>query len=119
MKASFPLASLALLITVFACLLVCADVERWREQYTWLAVDWPWRLVALFGGAALFGGLIGVGFMFASKLRWRARLLAPVAGILAGQVGVLLLVAPGPIWRTIFAVLVLLGTAILFRLGAE
>jgi hypothetical protein len=116
---NFPLASLALLITGFAALLACADVQRWREQYAWLSEDWPWRLVALFGGAAIFGGLVGAGFMFKSKMRWRARLLAPVAGILAGEIGALILVAPGPIWRTIFAVVVLLGTAVVFRLGAE
>jgi hypothetical protein len=116
---NFPLAALALLITGFAALLACADVQRWREQYSWLSENWPWRLVGLFGGAAIFGGIIGAGFMFKSKMRWRARLLAPVAGILAGEIGALILVAPGPIWRTIFAVVVLLGTAVLFRLGAE
>jgi drug/metabolite transporter (DMT)-like permease len=116
---NFPLASLALLITGFAALLACADVQRWRQQYSWLSEDWPWRLVGLFGGAAIFGGLIGAGFMFKSKKRWPIRLLAPVSGILAGEIGVLILVAPGPIWRTIFAVVVLLGTAVVFRLGAE
>jgi hypothetical protein len=119
MKASFPLASLALLITVFASLLACADVQQWREHYDWLSVNWPWRLVALFGGAAIFGGTVGGLFMFSPKLKWRSRLLAPIAGILAGEVGMLILAAPGPIWRTIFAVLVLLSTAILFRLGTE
>jgi len=119
MKSNFPLASLALLITVFASLLACTNIQRWREQYSWLSENWPWRLVALFGGAAIFGALIGIGFMFTSRMRWRARLLMPVAGILASEIGALILVAPGPIWRTIFAVVVLLGTAVLFRLGAE
>jgi hypothetical protein len=119
MKSSFPFAALALLITVFAALLVCADVERWRQEYAWLTRNSPWPLVALFGGASLFGGLIGAGYMFVSRASWRARLMAPLAGILAGEIGVLLLVAPGPIWRTIFAVSILVGTAILFRLGAE
>jgi hypothetical protein len=32
---------------------------------------------------------------------------------------VLILIAPGPIWRTTFAVGVLLAAAVLFRLGAE
>jgi hypothetical protein len=119
MKSSFPFAALALLVTAFAALLVCADVDRWRDQYGWLSQDWPWRLLALFGGAALFGGLIGAVYMFASRARWRVRLLAPLAGILACEVGTLVLVAPGPLWRTIFAVGILVGTAILFRLGAE
>jgi hypothetical protein len=118
MKSSFPFASLALLITVIASLLVCVDIERWRVQYAWMT-DKPWRALAIIGGAALFGGLIGATFMFFSNLSWRARLLAPIAGILAAEIGVLILVAPGPIWRSIFAVGVLLCTAILFRLGAE
>jgi hypothetical protein len=118
MKSGFPLASLALLITVFAALLVCADVDRWNEQYAWMT-EKPWRAFAIFGGAALVGALIGVIFMFVTTLRWRARLLAPLAGIFAGELGVLILVAPGPIWRTIFAVGVLISTAIVFRLGAE
>ena len=40
-------------------------------------------------------------------------------GLFAGEIGVLILLAPGPIWRTTFAVGVLLGAAVLFRLGAE
>jgi hypothetical protein len=118
-RSSFPLASLALLITVFAAALACTDVDRWRQQYTWLSQDWPWRLVALLGGVGLFGGVIGVFHMFFSAARGRARWIAPLAGILAGQVGVLILVAPGPIWRTLFAIAVLLGTTIVLRLGAE
>jgi hypothetical protein len=119
MKASFPLASLALLITGCAAFLACADVNRLREQHGWLSQDWPWRVVGLFGGAALFGAIIGSAFMFKSKARWRTRLLSPVVGVVAGQIGLLILVAPGPIWRTVFAVVVLLVTAILFRIGAE
>jgi hypothetical protein len=119
MKSSFPFAALALLVTVCASLLVCADAERWRQQYGWLSEDWPWRLLAVFGGAALFGAIVGIGFMFASRASWRVRFMAPIAGILAGQIGILLLIAPGPIWRTIFAVSILVGTAVLFRLGAE
>lgn len=117
MKANFPLASLALLITGFAAILACTDIDRWREQYGWLSQDWPWRLVALFGGAAIFGAVVGAAFMFTSQMRWRNRLLLPLAGAVAAELGVLILVAPGSMWRTIFAVLVLLGTAILFRAG--
>jgi hypothetical protein len=73
----------------------------------------------VFGGAALFGGFVGMMFMFKAKMSWKSRMLAPIAGILAGEIGALILVAPGPIWRTTFAVLVLLLTAVIFRLGAE
>ena len=75
--------------------------------------------LGLFGGAAIFGALIGAGFMFTSKTRWGARLLAPLAGILAAEVGVLILVAPGPFWRTVMGVVVLICTATVFRIGAE
>jgi hypothetical protein len=67
----------------------------------------------------LFGGLIGLAHVFFSPAAGRARWIAPFAGILAGQLGVLILVAPGPMWRTLFAITVLLGTTILLRLGAE
>jgi hypothetical protein len=119
MRAGFPLASLVLLVTVLASLLACADVDRWREQYSWLADDWPWRLVALFGGAGLMGGLIGCAYLFVGGVSWRTRLLAPIAGIVAAQIGVLILVAPGSIWTTIFAVGVLLACTVIVRLGAE
>jgi hypothetical protein len=119
MSAKFPFAALALLMTGFACILVSTDMDRWRQQYEWLSEDWPWRMLGVFGGAAIFGGLIGIGFMFTSKTRWRVRLLAPVAGILAAEIGALILVAPGPIWRTIVAVVVLICTATIFRMGAE
>ena len=118
-RGSFPLASLALLVTVLATALACSDFERLRAQYEWLSISWPRRLVAVLGGAGLFGGLIGVAQMFLSGARGRARCVAPIAGVLAGQVGVLILLAPGPLWRTLFAIGVLLAATILFRLGAE
>jgi hypothetical protein len=118
MKSSFPFASLALLITAFACLMVCADADRLRNEYAWLSQN-KWIMVAAFGGASLFGGLIGFIAMFFTRAPWRVRMIAPFAGMLAAEVGLLILMAPGPIWRTIFAMLVLIGTAVLFRLGAE
>jgi hypothetical protein len=118
-RGSFPLTSLALLITVFAAALACTDLSRWDQQYAWLSENWPWRLVAVFGGVGLFGGLIGVAHLFFAGVKGRARWIAPIAGVLAGEVGVLILVAPGPIWRTLFAISVLLCTTILLRLGAE
>ena len=118
-RAGFPLASLALLVTVLAAALACTDLQLWQEQVAWLSNDWPWRWVALLGGAGLFGGLIGVGQLFFSGAGGRARWIAPLAGVLAGEIGALILVAPGPIWRTLFAIGVLLTATILFRLGAE
>jgi hypothetical protein len=118
MKSGFPFAALALLITVFACLMVCADADRMRQQYAWMSQN-QWITVAAFGGACVFGGLIGLIAMLFSKATWRVRMVAPIAGMLAAQVGLLILIAPGPIWRTIFAMLVLIGTSVLFRLGAE
>jgi hypothetical protein len=118
-RGSFPLASLALLVTVFAAALACTDLSRWDRQYTWLSENWPWRLVALLGGVGLFGGLIGVAHLFLAGVKGRSRWVAPIAGVLAGEVGALILLAPGPLWRTLFAISVLLGTSILLRLGAE
>jgi hypothetical protein len=110
---------LALLMTAFAAALACTDLERWNQQYKWLSQDWPWRLVGLLGGVGLFGGVIGVGHAALSTARVQVRWIAPLAGILAGQVGALILVAPGPMWRTLLAIGVLLGTTIALRLGAE
>jgi hypothetical protein len=118
-QTGFPLASLALLATVFATALACTDLERWNQQYAWLSLNWPWRLVGLLGGAGLFGGLVGVVQLFLSGAWCKARWVAPLAGVLAGQVGALILVAPGPMWRTLSAVAVLLVATILFRIGAE
>ena len=118
-RGSFPIASLALLVTVFAAALACTDFHRWDQQIAWLADDWPWRLVALLTGVGLFGGLVGVAHLFLSGARGRSRWIAPLAGVLAGQLGVLVLLAPGPMWRTLFAISVLLGTTIVLRLGAK
>lgn len=119
LQSGYPLASLALLVTLLACVFACTDLEQWGRQYEWLKEDWPWRLVALFGGAGLFGGLIGSVYVFVLSSTWRSGLLALAAGIVAGMLGALILVAPGPIWRTLVAVCVLMGTAVVFRLDAE
>jgi hypothetical protein len=119
MKSNFPLASLALFVTVVACLLACTDVDRLQTQFYLLTARGPMPAVLTFGGGALFGGLIGLIYLIAGRGSWRARLLSPLAGLFAGVIGVLILLAPGPVWRTTFAVGVLLGAAVLFRLGAE
>jgi hypothetical protein len=110
---------LGLLITVLACLLVCADVELWRKQYSMLSTPSPWQLVALFVGAGIFGGIVGLFYLLRNRSSWRARIFAPLMGIIAGEVGVPILLAPGAVWRTIFAISILLIAAIVFRLDAD
>jgi hypothetical protein len=117
--AGFPIASLALLVTVCACLLASADIKRWHEQYQTLSADGSWSLMILVGAAGLIGGFVGLISLFFSRTSWRVRLLDPLAGILAGETGLFILLAPGPVWRTIFAVGILLGAAIVFRLDAD
>ena len=118
-RGGFSLSSLALLVTVVAASFACLDLNRWNENYGWLSQNWPWRLVALLGLTGLFGGMLGVIHLFFLASSGRARWIAPLAGILAGQLGALILVAPGPIWRTLFAISVLLVTTVLLRAGAE
>ena len=117
--AGFPIAALALLITTCACLLASADLKRWHEQYRMLSANGSWWFIILVGVAGLIGGFVGLISLFFSRTSWRVRLLAPPAGILAGETGLFILLAPGPVWRTIFAVAVLLGAAILFRIDAD
>lgn len=115
----FPLASLALLMTAFACLLACVDIDRWHKQYDALSAAGPWRLALVFGGAGVFGGIIGLFFALLRRSSWRTTLLAPFVGIVAGEIGISILLAPGAVWRTILAVLVLLVSVILLRLDAD
>jgi hypothetical protein len=117
--AGFPIASLALLITTCACLLASADIKRLREQYLLLSANGSWWFIILVAAAGLIGGLIGLISIFFSRTSWRVRLFAPPAGILAGETGLFILLAPGPIWRTVFAVSILLGAAIVLRLDAD
>src|SRR5215216_3274869 len=85
--AGFPIAALALLITTCACLLASADMKRWHEQYRALSADGSWSLVILVGAAGLIGGFVGLISLFFARTSWRIRLLAPLAGILAGETG--------------------------------
>src|SRR5262245_26045042 len=102
--ARFSVASLALLIAVFSCLLLSTDFSRWRERYHALIADGVWVVVVLALVAGIAGGLIGLVSAFSSRLSWRIRVLAPIAGALAGETALFILLAPGPLWRTIFAV---------------
>jgi hypothetical protein len=115
----FPIASLALVITTCACLLASADIKRLQEQYRELSANGSWWFIILVGAAGLIGGVVGFVSLFISRTSWRVRLFALPAGIVAGETGLVILLAPGPIWRTMFAIVILLGAAILFRLDAD
>ena len=113
------MASLTLLVTVVAVLLVSLDLDQCYAQVARLLERDPWFLAGLFGAAAIVGGLVGIARLFIDGFSWRRLLLAPLSGCLAGMVGVLILVSPGPFWRTVLAVGLLLVTTNLLRLGAE
>ena len=115
----FPLASLALLVTMFAIALACADLDRWNEQYEYLTRGGPTLLVILFGAAGIFGALIGLVHPLLHGFTVRSLLIAPASGFLAGWIGAFLLAASGPIWRTIFAIGVLLLSAAILRLNSD
>ena len=128
----FSLASLALLIAVVATMLASADAELWKKQYAWLSVQqpvaplaWIWIFVSvppailLFGGGAIFGALVGLVHWCLDGFRRRTLLVAPLSGVVAGCIGMLILVAPGPFWRLLVALVVLLMATNLLRLGAE
>jgi hypothetical protein len=128
----FSLASLALLITVVATLLASVDAELWKKQYEWLSVQrplaplaWFWIFISvhpallMFSAGVFLGGLIGLVHWFADGFRRRTLLIAPASGALAGCIGMMILVAPAPIWRSLVCVVVLLMTTNLLRLGAE
>jgi hypothetical protein len=99
--------------------LASTDITRWHEQYRTLSADGSWWFVILVGAAGLIGGFIGLIGLIFSRTNWQVRLLAPLAGILAGETGLFIMLAPGPIWRTIFAVGILLGASVLCRLDAD
>ena len=84
-----------------------------------LTAKGPLPAVFTLSSGALFGSFVGLIYLIAGRANWRARLRAPFAGLLAGLIGILLLLAPGPIWRTTFAVGVLLVASVVCRLGAE
>ena len=113
------MASLVLLLTVCASLLVCIDIDRCRQQVHALLESWDWSAAIVFGGSAIVGGLVGLIFSFVRRLNWRSKLLAPVVGVCAGEIGALILLAPSAFWRTILAIGVLLTTVIALKAGAD
>jgi len=118
-RTGFPLASLVLLLTVCACLLVCIDVDRCRQQVNALLETPDWSAAILFGGAAIVGGMVAFIFSVLRRLNWRSILLAPIVGICAGEVGALILLAPTAFWRTILSIGILLTTTIILNAGAD
>src|SRR3954467_7831256 len=90
-QGGFPIASLGLLVTVFACLLVCADTARWQEQYRMLTASGPWWLALLIAVAGILGGIIGLVRALISRASWRMWVLAPLGGIVAGEVALFVL----------------------------
>ena len=128
----FSLASLAMLITVVAVMLASADAELWKKQYDWLAtqgpvapLSWFWIFITvqpavlLFGGGLILGALVGLVHWWADGFRWRTLVFATLGGALTGCIGILILVAPGPIWRSLACIVVLMMTINLLRLTAE
>jgi len=95
------------------------DIERWRAQYAILDATGAWQIVALFGGGGIFGGIVSLIYLFRQRSGWRVLLIAPLIGVLAGEAGVLILLAPGAMWRTIFSVTVLVAAAVMLRLDAD
>jgi hypothetical protein len=84
-----------------------------------LTASGPWWLALLIAVAGILGGIIGLVRALISRASWRMWVLAPLGGIVAGEVALFVLLAPGPVWRTIFATAVLIGASVLFRLDAD
>jgi len=118
-RAGSSIASLALLMAVLGCVLGSADMHRLHERFERLNASGSWWLVGLVIAAAVFGGAVGIISMLVSRLSWRLRLLAIPAGILTGEIGLFMLLATGPIWRSLFAVGVMLVAALIFRIDAD
>ena len=66
-KGRFSAGLASALVTVLACLLASADVDRWHKQYAWFAENGYWKLVAVFAAAGIFGGIVGLIYMFAGR----------------------------------------------------
>jgi hypothetical protein len=118
-RSRFSLASLGLTVTVLAMMLASANMEYSREALTKLVRDHSWQLVAMLAGATIIGVGGGLAHALTAGLRWRALLYAPILGALAGGLGVMVLIAPGSLKQTVIAIAVILGSTLVFRLGAE
>ena len=119
MRGGFSLASLALFVTACAVFLTAIDVERCRRQLGQMWFDDSGLVMAMFVAAVIFGGLVGLARKFVSRFRWRMLVFAPLTGGLVGAAAGPILIAPGPLWRSLVAVGLLLATTNFLRLGAE
>jgi hypothetical protein len=118
-RGGFSLASLALFVTACAVFLTAIDVERCRRQLGQMWVNDSGMVVTMFVAAAIVGGVVGLARLLVSGFSWRMLVFAPLTGGLVGAAAVLILIAPGPLWRSLVAVGLLLATTNFLRLGAE
>ena len=118
-RTGFPLASLVLLLTVCASLLVCIDIDRCRQQITTLSLSGNWASAIIFGGAAIVGALVGLIFAILRRLRLAFDFTGSDHRHRRGRGRRLILVAPTAFWRTILSVVILLTTVIVLRSGAD
>lgn len=118
-RGGFSLAAMAMLVTTFMALFAASDIPRLRQQYAELTGNDYWQFIGLFVGAAIVGAAIGVLHLFVHGFSWRMLWFAPLSGALAAEVGMLILIAPGPLWRSLLAAGLLIGTTNLLRLGAD
>jgi hypothetical protein len=115
----FSLSSLALLVTACAVFLTAIDIHFLSEQIERIWSREPLSLVLVFLGAALIGAIVGIVRLFVDGFSWRLLVFAPLVGCLVSVVAVLVLLAPGPLWRTLLAVGMLLAATNVLRLSAE
>jgi hypothetical protein len=115
----FSLATLALLVTVCAVILTSVDIHRCQEQLSKFWETDQGFVVVVFALAGLVGGLIGFFRVIIDDFTWPMLFAAMVGGTLAGLAAVLILVAPGPLWRSLLAIGLLLATTNILRLGSE
>jgi hypothetical protein len=115
----YSLASLALVVTVCVVFLASIDIHRCREL---LAREWTSNsedLIVGFAVAAVLGGIIGFVWLIFTPFSWRKLVLAPVCGGATGAAAVLVFIAPAPIWQMLMAIVLLLATTNLLRLGFD
>jgi hypothetical protein len=117
--AGFPLASLASMIAAFAVALVSIDFQEVAANYNWLIDEYGVPQFAPVLGMGLFGAIVGFLHLFAYKFRWGTLMIAVMSGAIAGQLGLVILLGQGPVWRTLLAIGVFLAATTVLRISAE
>ncbi|MFO0791307.1 MAG: hypothetical protein U0805_17750 [Pirellulales bacterium] len=79
----------------------------------------PFWLIALFAAAAVLGAFIGMISLGRRARSWWLFFVSPFIGMLAGEVSLVILLAPGALWRTVVAITVLLAAAICIKITAD